>query len=659
MRKRWNVLLSIICSPLAASSMAQSNLPLALPNTQLAIPSHSTHRHADRIPVDVKVTVAKANWVQNISICNISSKSIPLTDVEFSFNYSVNMPADIWGQPWLAWKLASQQAGTVVLVGGNPWASALAPDPNCTKPITIQFNATPTQPIPTGPFVFKAAGATPSSMGDLTISLPAIPSVGVSTPQVNVNGMGINLTQPVNWGTQWKVTSLVPGNYTISASGVDDGLRFYQASPITIPVTGQNTTQAAIQYVAVPTAQVNITLLNSPEPQEPIRFDGQTYHFDKMLSNNSAINLPLDTYTVTSTVAGYSAIVHPNPLVLPTNTALSISYEKAMNARFVAYMESWNEHSATDDAMQTNLANLPPYLNVVNLAFMKPDAVYVKGSMNYSQTGLQFDYPSQTVLKFAIAQLHRQNPGVKVLVAIGGATYTNWQNLNARAIADFVVDYGLDGVDIDYEPTTTGCALGTDNLVHCQIDTAFQGFVASLRSVLPLPYWITVTGYSVSAFGQDQWKTAQPQSQYTGMMLPLLRSVTAKDINMVNVMSYDAGTSFDPVQALTAYANYYPGPISMGVEVPPEAWGGHVYDLCQVLQLSQAVKASATQRNTVPGMMLWSIQKKPVGTASPTNPSAQMMATTICTNLGLSHCNQPLLRHSVVPLQLPNFHCAS
>lgn len=39
----------------------------------------------------------------------------------------------------------------------------------------------------------------------------------------------------------------------------------------------------------------------------------------------------------------------------------------------------------------------------------------------------------------------------QVLVAVGGATYTNWARMNTGAIAKFVQEFGLDGVDIDYE----------------------------------------------------------------------------------------------------------------------------------------------------------------------------------------------------------------
>lgn len=594
------------------------------------------------VPVQVRVDVSTSGWVQTIAVCNNSSHAIPLTNIEFDFNYAVTMPSGIWGNPWVGWQLASQHGSQVVLTGGIGWASPLQPDPNCANPLTIQFNTTPTTPAPTGPFVFKAVGGTPSSYGSITINMSNAPAAGIASPQVTVQGMSYSAQQVVNWGGQWVVNNLVPGSYTISAAPVNNGSQFFRSNPINVSVQGNVNSQQTIQYQPVPSGQVTVSLVNPPNAQEPITLTGSNFSFNLNVSNGTHITLPVDTYTVTSMVPGYSAVSNPNPLVVPTNTSLSITYQHSLSSLLVGYFQSWSEPWSSD-GNRTNLGNLPSYVNVVNLSFMQPDATYQKGSMQLSGTGLQFSY-SADVFKQAINHLHQINPNTKVLVAIGGASYTNWNNLNVRAIADFISDFGLDGVDIDYEPSTPGCALGGDNLIHCQIDSAFQSFVSSLRQALPRPYWLTVTGWSVAAYGQDQWTNAQPASQYTGMMLPLLRSVAGQSIDVVNVMSYDASNTYDPIQALAAYSHYFTrGPISMGVEVPPEAWGGHVYTLTQVNQLAQAVKTTASAHNTPPAMMLWSIQKVPNGTPSASNPSAQMMATTICTSLGLSNCNQPLL----------------
>ena len=64
------------------------------------------------------------------------------------------------------------------------------------------------------------------------------------------------------------------------------------------------------------------------------------------------------------------------------------------------------------------------------------------------------------VVKGAIATLKQRNPATKVLIAVGGATYTNWAGMNTAAIKRFVDDFGLDGVDIDYEVSWGGAGAG-------------------------------------------------------------------------------------------------------------------------------------------------------------------------------------------------------
>lgn len=38
-----------------------------------------------------------------------------------------------------------------------------------------------------------------------------------------------------------------------------------------------------------------------------------------------------------------------------------------------------------------------------------------------------------------------------MLIAVGGATFHGWKNLQPDRIANFVKTFGLDGVDVDYE----------------------------------------------------------------------------------------------------------------------------------------------------------------------------------------------------------------
>lgn len=57
-------------------------------------------------------------------------------------------------------------------------------------------------------------------------------------------------------------------------------------------------------------------------------------------------------------------------------------------------------------------------------------------------------------------------PPPQVLIAVGGATYTNWARMNTASIAKFVQEFGLDGVDIDYE--VRGPGVGRERCSVCR-----------------------------------------------------------------------------------------------------------------------------------------------------------------------------------------------
>lgn len=629
----------IVISTLAQANSFPTRSSL-FKNTNHHQPSNKDLYDVVPVPTQVKVTVGPAGWVQTINICNNGTDPIPLKNISFSFNWTGNLTS-IWGQPWLAWQVQNHQGNQYLLSGGTEWASDLQPDPNCTHPIIIQFNSNPSTQAPAAPFEFKSEGAKPVGNGTLNILVATAPTTGLINPSIKITGMGITREQVVPWGQNWQLTNLVPGNYTISGTNVDNGTLYYKFYSLNVTVIDKVITPVNIQYVSVPTKKITVSVLNTSNPIQTI-FTGKNYNFTNSLQNGSTITLPTDSYTVSASVPGYSVTATPNPLIIPTHSSLTITLEKNnLTPTFGAYYQTWSSKWVNDPA-KADLANLPNYVTNVYLAFAKPDAAYTKGSYDYRSLGLEFNYDSGKFLKDVISNLHSRNPNTKVILSIGGAAYTNWANFNPKAIADFVTDFGLDGVDLDYEASNPGCMLGSDNLIHCQIDTAYQGIVQGMRSMLPRPYLISATTWSIAAYGQDKWINSGPKGDYTGMILPFFRSAAAKDIDFVNVMSYDASNAYNPIEALAAYSNYFSGPIYMGVEVPPEAWGGHVYTLTEVHDLTHAVTTSANQRLTPAGMMMWSLQKVPNGTPSSTNPNAQMIATTICQDLGLPNCNSPL-----------------
>lgn len=66
------------------------------------------------------------------------------------------MPANIWGNSAVNWNVVSQSGTVVVLKGSTSSAAPLNPDPECTNPLTVQFEASPDAIPPLPPFLFRS-----------------------------------------------------------------------------------------------------------------------------------------------------------------------------------------------------------------------------------------------------------------------------------------------------------------------------------------------------------------------------------------------------------------------------------------------------------------------------------------------------------------------
>jgi chitinase len=291
---------------------------------------------------------------------------------------------------------------------------------------------------------------------------------------------------------------------------------------------------------------------------------------------------------------------------------------------YSAYFATWSDPYFSS-ANNSALANLPPYITHVILAFMRPDTTY-PGGVTFQGTGIDFS-SDPAVVRDAI-QLLKQRTGAKVLVAVGGATYTGFGSMNTAAIAKFVAAFGLDGVDLDYEPSNPGCTRSASGTISCATDAEYISSVKALRVALPRPLILSNAPWSIGAYGEGAFVSAPPVAPYTGVALGMLRAV-GDQLDLLNVMSYDASPVFDSRQAFDAYKTYFKGDIAMGVEVANEAWGGHVITLPEVDALADHVLA-----NGGAGLMLWSLQKQ-----ADQGPTAQQISQRACTKLGLPNCS--------------------
>jgi len=252
------------------------------------------------------------------------------------------------------------------------------------------------------------------------------------------------------------------------------------------------------------------------------------------------------------------------------------------------YYQSWSS-SWVNSAEKLNLSLISAPINIVYLSFCRPECTYSPGSNSFSGTGLDFS-SDFGVVKGAINILKQK--GITVMLSIGGASYP-FTSFNAWNIARFSDDLGCDGVDIDWEDPNG--AAGASKL---------GPIINSMRQELPNGK-ISLTGFSVGAYGEDQFANSPPGSSHTGMCIQGMKS-NGHQIDWVNVMSYDASPVYSPITGYESYRKYYSGPIHIGCEVPPEAWGGNIITLENVREYSEYLQTTGPQN----GIFVWSYQKQ-------------------------------------------------
>lgn len=297
---------------------------------------------------------------------------------------------------------------------------------------------------------------------------------------------------------------------------------------------------------------------------------------------------------------------------------------------FVAYHDSWNEWPASMP-QETSLANLPGYIDLVLLAFAKPDLTY-DGNLDITGSGLEYRMPGR-VLRDAISLLKKSHRNTRVLLSVGGAAYRGWDRLALPAIAAFVQDFGLDGVDIDFEPPDPNCRAGEGGRITCATDAMWDWIVGQTRAALPRPMLLTASVWSVGAFGEGKFRDARPRTRYTGFMLPLLHTNRAADLDLLSINAYDAGSQFDPMQAFRAYRAVWPGSLVLGVEIQRKGGAGPFQSIEQAETLARTVA-----KDPLGGMMLYPLLAMPEGGSGDATTGSDL-ARALCRGLGSAGCD--------------------
>lgn len=323
---------------------------------------------------------------------------------------------------------------------------------------------------------------------------------------------------------------------------------------------------------------------------------------------------------------------------------------------FFGYYPSWSDNwfSSNDWAgnplsddqilVASKLARVPGTYTHISLSFAQPNFSWTAGQNVWTGSGLNFN-ASPRDIKRAIDVLHRR--GIKVMLAVGGATYNEWAALAAEgaagsgekitALRAIQADLGLDGLEIDYE-ITGSASLKTE---YANVIKALK--LAAGSNKLALAAWSTGadctsetsnTGVAACNGRTSFWggSAGRERLVFEGSS-PL---VNPSQIDYLNIMSYDAQTEhYDGVTAWKLYRDLFPSTtvVSIGLETAPEGWAGGMLVVnnadaqCKGSTISadqfgavnpgaysvqrylDAVKVTRANSNPKDGAMLWHVLK--------------------------------------------------
>lgn len=264
------------------------------------------------------------------------------------------------------------------------------------------------------------------------------------------------------------------------------------------------------------------------------------------------------------------------------------------------YWESWMDQPASTapadlDAM--HLMALPAEVDYLYIHTALPLCTYTALTDNLKATvGIQWDVPVST-LKAAVDRFRASHPRTKVQLVVMqlGPNYewlhepydpAGWggqTDAHMAALRRLVDDLGLDGIEIDYEVLSEvddlahHCWTDGDGIRRCYTDAELLAVIKRFRAWFPRPYLISWAGLHVGCYGEEPFARAQPAGGgwNGGYALAVARDPDASAaLDHINIMTYDAGLEFDPVEAYQAYRHWFPSTrLLIGLRVGPPEWG--------------------------------------------------------------------------------------
>ena len=587
-----------------------------------------------------------ANYCKASAPCNIP---VVLSSQNGSFSKTLTTITTTTGKS--IFNISNLNTGTYILSSNNLPTDLIA---SYTPSSNIQLAAGESKIMSVN---YTIKPATTGTLG-FTVINPQTSLFTQESIPVTIAGTNGSTSIQAKFG-QAQTLTLTAGSYSVSLNGLASASKgvYYKYPQPTANITVNNTT--AIGNITASTESnlvsntININGLAAGD-NVTLAFSDNKYAFNTETLNsiNESVTISNiykfingDTVTLNVITNNKYQTIAPLTISVAANKSFTINLTKVQtpNQQIVGYFETWMAR-ATWESATYSLAKIPAYIGIIPIAFAKPDSVYTAGSYNYTGAGLGINATKDVTLG---AIKLAQAKGQKLLLSVGGATYPNFGAINVPALMNLVKDLGIDGIDLDYEADTAGCSNLNTNSLSCPTDSQMINIINHLRSGLDQlqastgkKMYLTAAVWSIGAYGTQGYPTTQygPVGSKTALWVNPLKQVGSK-FDMLFLMSYDAGnastTGYKPLDALKAYKALYSGPVYLGVEVPPEAWGGNVTTPDQAVSYA----TSAAQLGGA-GTMIWALQVQ--GTANGVSVNSMSYLQPICRLYNLTNCDEAI-----------------
>ncbi|MEV6421576.1 glycoside hydrolase family 18 protein [Streptomyces sp. NPDC051662] len=212
----------------------------------------------------------------------------------------------------------------------------------------------------------------------------------------------------------------------------------------------------------------------------------------------------------------------------------------------VGYLHS----SFANGSGYTRMADVPASWDVINLAFGEPTSV-TSGDIRFSLCPVAECPNVESVAEFKAAIKAKQAAGKKVLISIGGAngqvqlSTTAARDAFVSSVSKIIDEYGLDGLDIDFEGHSLSLNTGdTDfrnpttpvvvNLISA-IKTLKAKYGADFVLTMAPETFFVQLGYQF--YGSGPWGGQDPRA---GSYLPVIHALR-DDLTLLHVQDYNSG----------------------------------------------------------------------------------------------------------------------